>query len=605
MGYDFHSLTKQIDEADNRKKFYTDFEDVDPNTLHQISDLTEWIRTKGKGSDVREIIAQLFERTWVESIKEGNANMEVAQARASFVDLSARLSNFEGVVNAKADEAEIKTMLSNILDGSPKGTYANMSALRQAHPNGTQGIFITTDNRNWNYWNGSNWIAGGVYQANMSEFSAKQVTEGKTSAYIKTSELAISFDGMWISVKGAAIVDGVNNIWPGNYEGGLSSANGFLVYNKSTKKFDMSPIERFDKDNIILGFFWADGSGSINSISRYDVQKNGVWKTYNIHQIRTATIVGYREVTIKNYAFSETPMIQLGNDGRTVEWDVKSAEINRVNDATNGYILYDSKAKTFSLEPIETDLKKKPENIYYVATMWNNGFYTENGVLKNLKKVSANANKTSPNTRIVTLGDSITQGLKNYNTPRELFDKAWPNYMLEYYGGTLRNVAVSGKTLAGSGPEDFNGQANSVNFADYDLAIIAMGVNDFNYQNNISDVVAGLRRGLDKMFRENQNLQVAGILPHNLFRLPFTSPPNTVYVDGLKFADRNGKTLNDFCNALEEVYKEYNIPYIDWRKAPVLTLRNYNKWTWDAIHPNESGHALIGRRVAEWLKVNV
>ena len=60
--------------------------------------------------------------------------------------------------------------------------------------------------------------------------------------------------------------------------------------------------------------------------------------------------------------------------------------------------------------------------------------------------------------------------------------------MLEYYGGSLLNLAVSGKTIAGNGADDFNGQASKVNFADFDLAIIAMGVNDFNFQNNISDM---------------------------------------------------------------------------------------------------------------------
>lgn len=95
MAYDFNSLTKQADEAINRDKFYTDFEDVDPNTLHQISELTEWLRTKGKGSDVREVIAQLFERTWLENIKEGNANMEVSQARGGLPSLDARLDGLD------------------------------------------------------------------------------------------------------------------------------------------------------------------------------------------------------------------------------------------------------------------------------------------------------------------------------------------------------------------------------------------------------------------------------------------------------------------------------------------------------------------------------
>lgn len=96
MAYDFNSLTKQADEASNRDEFYTDFEDVDPNKLHQISELTRWMRTKAKGSDVREIIAQLFERTWLENIKEGNANMEVSLARGSYPNLKSRL---EGVDN--------------------------------------------------------------------------------------------------------------------------------------------------------------------------------------------------------------------------------------------------------------------------------------------------------------------------------------------------------------------------------------------------------------------------------------------------------------------------------------------------------------------------
>ena len=111
MAYDFNSLTKQAVEASNRDKFYTDFEDVDPDKLHQISELTEWMRTKAKGSDVREVIAQLFERTWLESIKEGNANMEVAQARGTHPNLRSRLDeadNKQKQTSAKLAQANEK-----------------------------------------------------------------------------------------------------------------------------------------------------------------------------------------------------------------------------------------------------------------------------------------------------------------------------------------------------------------------------------------------------------------------------------------------------------------------------------------------------------------
>lgn len=154
MAYDFNSLTKQEAEASNRDKFYTDFEDVDPSVLHQITELTEWMRTKAKGSDVREVIAQLFERTWVEAIKEGNTNLEVAKARGVFKTLAGRLNNFD---------AEIQ----NVVSGSPKGVYANLSALQAAKPNGDSGIYVTADSGHWYYYN-NGWKDGGVYQAGMN-----------------------------------------------------------------------------------------------------------------------------------------------------------------------------------------------------------------------------------------------------------------------------------------------------------------------------------------------------------------------------------------------------------------------------------------------------
>ncbi len=123
MAYDFKSLTRQADEANNRKKFYTDFDDVDPNILHQISELTEWIRTKGKGSDVREVIAQLFERTWLEAVQSGNANMEVAQARGGSRNLSDRLNKSDSTLSdllrkLLSQAAQIDNLIANAGDGT-------------------------------------------------------------------------------------------------------------------------------------------------------------------------------------------------------------------------------------------------------------------------------------------------------------------------------------------------------------------------------------------------------------------------------------------------------------------------------------------------------
>lgn len=50
------------------------------------------------------------------------------------------------------------------VSGSPKGTFATLSALQSAYPNGTEGVFLVLENGHWYYYD-SGWQDGGVYQA--------------------------------------------------------------------------------------------------------------------------------------------------------------------------------------------------------------------------------------------------------------------------------------------------------------------------------------------------------------------------------------------------------------------------------------------------------
>ena len=80
--------------------------------------------------------------------------------------------------NNKAQEANNKAqgaydfILENY--GGPKETYASLSALQTAYPNGASGVYLTSDNGHWYYWNGSAWTNGGVYQ---SSEDVKQIKE--------------------------------------------------------------------------------------------------------------------------------------------------------------------------------------------------------------------------------------------------------------------------------------------------------------------------------------------------------------------------------------------------------------------------------------------
>lgn len=258
MAYDFNSLTKQADEASNRDKFYTDFEDVDPNVLHQITELTEWLRTKAKGSDVREVIAQLFERTWVEAIKEGNTNLEVAQARGGFKALSNRLNNFD---------AEIQ----NVTSGSPKGVYANLSELQSAKPNGDSGIYVTSDNGHWYYYNNS-WRDGGVYQASMN---LNQTTDQVLHSSIDLTTLK-AWNGLSFKVDENSIIETNNTLTNCGLIFDVPAAAKYLNVKFIEKNATAVQLYKYDpKASNGVGTILDNINVSAGSIYTYSLTENG------------------------------------------------------------------------------------------------------------------------------------------------------------------------------------------------------------------------------------------------------------------------------------------------------------------------------------------
>lgn len=79
-------------------------------------------------------------------------------------DINSAVDKNTGDINSLKTTKADKEMITNIINGSVKGVYANLAALQAAHPNGAQGIYVTSDNGHWYYYN-NGWKDGGVYQA--------------------------------------------------------------------------------------------------------------------------------------------------------------------------------------------------------------------------------------------------------------------------------------------------------------------------------------------------------------------------------------------------------------------------------------------------------
>lgn len=51
------------------------------------------------------------------------------------------------------------------ISNSPKGTYATLTALNAAYPNGDSNVYVIAADGTWRYWNGTTWASGGLYQS--------------------------------------------------------------------------------------------------------------------------------------------------------------------------------------------------------------------------------------------------------------------------------------------------------------------------------------------------------------------------------------------------------------------------------------------------------
>lgn len=348
MAYDFNSLTKQAAEASNRDKFYTDFSDVDPNKLHQISELTNWMRTKAKGSDVREIIAQLFERTWLENIKEGNANMEVAQARGGYPVLNQRLDAMSESISSKANAAWVEKSLNNILSTTPKASLASLEEIQSTYPNGANGIVVARDSGKWYYWSDASktWTEGGTYQSRV--IGENEVTADNVDFVQGIQQMLVQ------KVNGSA--------W---------------TWNNSITVFESDNWVRYMPINLIKGktYYIYNARGYFS----YIVSADG---TRCIKQLSTRDVLVTTEYTATEDSLLYISTDVSGNDKAPKVFNASISELKTAqvdfNNLPDGYVTLSIPKLTLNVKPEELSFANVVKQLLDEATLRRGVYYTGN-----------------------------------------------------------------------------------------------------------------------------------------------------------------------------------------------------------------------------------
>ena len=200
----------------------------------------------------------------------------------------------------------------------------------------------------------------------------------------------------------------------------------------------------------------------------------------------------------------------------------------------------------------------------------------------------------------------------------------------------IYNRGVSGTTIAGTSPNTFCNRAElpkndiennySAGFpTSADLIIVYGGVNDWgaagavndfgdiNGEVNKTSYCGAIKYLFKKLKSDYPNSRIVTIINYNVYggTTLFNNFREINYTDddetkSFTFVEHNGKTGNDYRNAMIEIAKQYGIPSIDlrnvgfsfWNMQDREKYSYYQSEQYDGLHPSENGATLIANYIA-------
>lgn len=232
---------------------------------------------------VNKRIDNLGSQNYPGASEVGNARTDMKGKR--FKSLSGRLDSDQGTaesaykqIKSKASKDYVDDQITKLIPGTPQGTFTNLADLKKAYPNGDTGIYVTTYDGNWNYWDGSDWKVGGVYQSPINPDLSKLEDRSKLNQ--------LNLEPVHGQRLGGSKNDGTVNTYPVS-----DSAYTIIKSSEILGEVLAMPLMTFDqgqfliltdsKDKVLKNFGWkainqlADGKYSENELPRFINVKNG------------------------------------------------------------------------------------------------------------------------------------------------------------------------------------------------------------------------------------------------------------------------------------------------------------------------------------------
>lgn len=252
------------------------------------------------------------------------------------------------VVNAlkeiKTQANTNQTQIQSVGSGTPKGTYATITALQTAFPTGTTGIYLVTADGKWYYWSGSAWTSGGTYQS--TGIADGSITRKSTNflQFKRTGKNLFNQNDPDIQT-GYQFNDTQDGTTTANatysITGYIRITNGDkLIVSKQTGTFNtLRGYQLYDQNKTILSTTSATGLGTtltVSNASAYYI-RIAYGNANTGYQIEKGTVVTAYEAYYDMYQVDETKIeLPLATASKTDFFISKSASKNLYNPSAKG-----------------------------------------------------------------------------------------------------------------------------------------------------------------------------------------------------------------------------------------------------------------------------
>ena len=599
MEYPFKDLLP-LDEVLEQEGYYRDWTHLDPEVFYSLTQISEYVKTKGYGVDVRLLISQLAEHFGLKTAqineierlfndvmneltkdKEFHSLPEIAGARGGFDTLGERLNDTTAQLAQKVGygvKAKLEDLSSDVI-GAINGTGTfNLLSIPQ-----DQSVVASKLTPQYNY-HGTLTNTGNMNDAT------------KAGVYLVTSPPANSPEEF---KSGSGILE-------------VSNAGGMWVkqtfYNNSDKANSYYRMYDTSGANVREWVLLTDNPNVNYLTSTHDVDdylKNGKWITISA---KNQPISGTFMMTVSTYATTLTGGNYWGTQTFTNTNTSNSVKYERsfYYHAVNG-VQFSPYMRLDNTLSVAEDTKPLEGKV--VVNLGDSIFGIRRGDGSVSSFIAERTGATVYNvgfggTRASVHGSSDFMSFSLFKLANEIVKpNTDPTKWQEQNEviARLKTVGITGM------PSYFEEQLNTLKAIDFntvDYITIAYGTNDFTGSIPIGDGIepentstykGALRYAIRLIITKYKKLNVLVCSP--IYRYWMES--ENAFIDDSDTHLFNGVLLNDFVKAGREVSEDLKVPFLD--NYNNLGINKYNKELYfpatDGTHPSVAGNEKLGNKI--------